>query len=514
MRGIADRRLSGVLLHPSSLPGGAIGDLGAGAWAFVDWLASAGQSFWQILPLVAVDDGGSPYNGLSAVAGNPLLISLEELVPDGLLCEDESRFPDSPPAIDFPMVTRWKGERLALAYDRLRVGRAPHLLEAVEKYRERNATWLEDYALFRALRSAHGGATWSEWEPEIRAREPEALARVRRDLAEEIGSVAFQQFLFDRQWSALRAYANGKGIRIIGDVPIFVAYDSADVWAHQDLFKLDADGRPEVVSGVPPDYFSETGQRWGNPLFRWDGMREGDYGWWVERFRRTLSWVDVVRIDHFRGFEAYWQIPATEETAVHGEWEPGPGAQFFRSVEEQLGELPVIAEDLGLITEGVDALRDELGYPGMRVLEFAFDGDPANPHLPDNYPENTVAYTGTHDNDTVVGWWAQAALEERAAAGDWVEADGRPIQWRLMQLLYDSRARLVVVPVQDVLGMGSEARMNTPGTSRGNWTWRLREGELTETAAAELLTLTEQSGRLPRTLSAGVAPPSRRSANE
>lgn len=321
------------------------------------------------------------------------------------------------------------------------------------------------------------------------------MDQARRELADEIARCVFQQYLFDRQWSAVRTHAHENGIAIIGDIPIFVSHDSADVWANQELFLLRPDGTPEVVSGVPPDYFSSTGQRWGNPLFRWDVLRERGYGWWVERFRRTLEWVDVVRVDHFRGFQAYWQIPAEEETAVNGSWEPGPGAGFFRAVQTELGELPVIAEDLGLITAEVDELRAELGYPGMRVVQFAFDGDATNPHLPENYPENTVAYTGTHDNDTIAGWWNGASQDEREAASSRFADRELPVHEAFLDLVFRSRARLAIAPLQDVLGMGSDARMNTPGTSNGNWMWRLREGELRAEHAVRLRELCYRAGR-------------------
>jgi 4-alpha-glucanotransferase len=322
----------------------------------------------------------------------------------------------------------------------------------------------------------------------------------------------FQQFIFDRQWAALREHAGRQGIAIVGDIPIFVSHDSADVWANQELFRLRPDGLPDVVAGVPPDYFSSTGQRWGNPLYRWDVLRDRDYAWWVERFRRTLEWVDVVRVDHFRGFEACWEIPAEEETAVMGSWEPGPGAEFFRSVQRRLGELPVIAEDLGLITAEVDALRAELGYPGMRVVQFAFDGDPLNPHLPENYPEHTVAYTGTHDNDTIAGWWSHASAEERAAAAERLVTVDGPVSWPFLEMVFRSRARLAMAPLQDILELGSEARMNTPGTSTANWCWRVREGALTDEHARRLRELTCLSGRCAEhrptsmDLDAGVAP--------
>jgi 4-alpha-glucanotransferase len=495
--GASGARASGILLHPTSLPGGPIGDLGPTAHHFVDWLVDAGQSYWQILPLVVVDEGGSPYNGLSAVAGNPFLVSFDALVADGLLTpEDADGSALDNGAVDFGQVSRWKEERLRRAHATLRRGGSSPLSAELEAYRATNTGWLRDYALFRAIRDAHRGASWTEWDPALRDREPAAVRRAAADLAGEIEFREFEQFLFDRQWSALRAYANARGVSVIGDIPIFVAHDSADVWAHPELFELDDGGRPLVVAGVPPDYFSETGQRWGNPLYRWDRAREGIYDWWVERFRRALSWVDVVRVDHFRGFESYWEIPAEEETAVRGRWRKGPGAELFRAVEQRLGALPVIAEDLGLITPDVEELREELDYPGMRVVQFGFDGDPVNPHLPANYTRHSVVYTGTHDNDTLAGWWAKASDEERAEVLERVDPAGDDASWPIAELVLGSRADLAILPVQDVLGLGSDARMNTPGTISANWTWRLRPGELTPEAGDRLRRATERSGRL------------------
>lgn len=490
-------RASGVLLHPTSLPGPGVGDLGQPTLRWLDWLADAGQGLWQILPLVPVDGGGSPYSGLSALAGNPLLLSPELLARDGLLEAGEAEDGEfSAECVDFPGVLRWKDALLRRAHEAFRAGRGDRALEAeFAEHRRRNAGWVEDYALFRALRDRFGGKAWAEWAPPLRDREPGALEQAREDLAGEVERHAFGQFLFDRQWGAVRREAAARGIRIIGDVPIFVSHDSADVWAHRDLFELDGQGRPTVVSGVPPDYFSETGQRWGNPLYRWDVMRERGYAWWTERFRRTLEQVDFARVDHFRGFEAYWEVPAEEETALNGTWQPGPGTRLFRALEEEMGPLPLIAEDLGLITPEVEALRDELGFPGMRVLHFAFGDDEKNPHLPANHVANSVAYTGTHDNDTSRGWWEAAGKAERAGLRKLTPAPEGEIHWGMIETVFRSDAAVAIVPVQDVLGLGSEARMNTPGTAEGNWAWRLREGVLTPELAARLRELTVASGR-------------------
>jgi len=491
-----DARVSGVLLHPTSLPGQGIGDLGDAACRFVDWLADAGQSCWQILPLVPVDDGGSPYNGLSAMAGNSLLVSPELLVRDGLL--DEVSFDGHDEfAIsrgDLRAIHAWKADLLNRAH-----ARADALggtwTKARREFEDRCGGWLADYALFRAALDHFPWTPWFEWPVELRRRDPEALEIWRERLALEIDRHVFREFIFERQWLALRRYANQRGIRLIGDIPIFVAYNSADVWARAELFVLDGDGRPILVSGVPPDYFSATGQRWGNPLYRWDVLASRGYDWWVERFRRTFELVDVARIDHFRAFEAYWEIDAEEATAINGRWMAGPGAHFFRAVERRLGRLPLIAEDLGLITPEVERLREELGYPGMRVLQFAFDGDPHNTHLPGNYPELSVAYTGTHDNDTIASWWSGVGEEERGRVRYFL-GEHDPGSWSFIEAVMNSRSKLAIFPLQDVLGLGTEARMNTPGRAADNWSWRL--GELPSAEAAERLrAVTERGGRLP-----------------
>lgn len=489
-------RSSGVLLHPTSLPGWGIGDLGGPAYRFVDWLADAGQSYWQILPLVPVDDGGSPYNGLSAMAGNTLLVSPDLLVRDGLLDEVTTAGHDEY-AIgrgDLRALHAWKADLLDRADARAR-GRGGVWEAELRAFEDRCRGWLPDYALFRAALDHFPGVPWFEWPVELRRRDPEALETWRQRLATEIERHVFREFIFERQWLSLREYANSRGVRLIGDIPIFVAYNSADVWGHAEIFVLDGDGRPILVSGVPPDYFSSTGQRWGNPLYRWDVLAARGYDWWVERFRRTFELVDVARVDHFRAFEAYWEINAAEATAINGRWKAGPGAHFFRAVERRLGTLPLIAEDLGLITQEVDRLRDELGYPGMRVLQFGFDGDPRNTHLPDNYPEISVAYTGTHDNDTITSWWAGLREDERGPVRHLL-GEHDPGHWSFIEAVMNSRANLAVFPLQDILGLGSEARMNTPGRAADNWSWKLGDLPSADTAA-RLREVTGRGGRLP-----------------
>jgi 4-alpha-glucanotransferase len=397
--------------------------------------------------------------------------------------------------VDYSAVYRRKTELVAEAHRAFLAGSAEHLRSAFTEFREQNKSWLDDLALFLALREHHGGASWTQWPAELRRREPDALREWAERLAEQTERHAFAQFLFARQWSRIREHARQRGVRIIGDVPIFVAHDSADVWAQRELFRVDEEGSPEVVSGVPPDYFSETGQRWGNPLYRWDVMRSRGYRWWKSRFSNTLAQVDIVRIDHFRGFEAFWEIPADEETAVNGEWREGPGAELFEEVERALGALPLIAEDLGLITEEVEELRDRLELPGMRVLQF--DGDPTNPHLPANYVRRAVAYPGTHDNDTIAGWWSSAKAEERAQAKRLLDDSSESVHWALLRLVWQSQANWAIAQVQDVLGLDSSHRMNQPGTSAGNWAWRLDPAGLTPELQTRLLRLTRESDRLP-----------------
>jgi 4-alpha-glucanotransferase len=493
MKSVTERRRSGVLLHPTSFPGGPIGTLGDEAFGFVDWLKEAGQGLWQLLPLVAVNEGGSPYNGISAMAGNTLLLDAKRLAQDGLLDEDADA--GDTERVDFAASWARADGLIRRAHEAFKAGRAPALRDEFAAYQEKNAYWLDDYALFRALRDAQG-SPWTQWEPAVRARKAAALKKARKRHADEVERHAFGQFLFDRQWSALRGHAHAAGVAIVGDIPIFVSHDSADVWAHPELFSLDEAGEPTVVSGVPPDYFSETGQRWGNPLYRWDVMERDGFRWWTERFRRTLEMVDLARIDHFRGFESYWEVPGEEETALNGEWKPGPGSRLFAAVARELGPLPLIAEDLGIITPEVDALREELGMPGMRVLQFAFGDDDENPHLPANYEPNTVAYTGTHDNDTSLGWYRTASEEHRAGLRRLTDAQERAVHWGMMEVVFQSPAALAVVPLQDVLGLGSEHRMNTPGTPEGNWGWRFRAGDLTPALAERLNKLTHATGRL------------------
>lgn len=490
-------RVSGILLHPTSLPGPhGVGDLGDGAYRYVDWLARAKQRVWQILPLARVGFGNSPYAAHSAFAGNPLLVSLDRLADEGLLSREEmAGGPFADDMVDYDVVGPFKLGVLRRAYERFARSATPGMRSEFEAFRQREAGWLSDYALFMALKDAHGGAAWNQFELDLVTRQPEALHRARRELAEQISTIEFIQYQFFRQWGSVKQYANSRGVRIMGDIPIFVAYDSADVWANQELFYLDEKGNPTVVAGVPPDFFSETGQLWGNPLYRWDRLKATGYAWWVARLRQSLSMVDLVRIDHFRGFEAYWEVPASEKTAVRGRWVKGPGADLFTVVAKELGPLPIVVEDLGLITEEVINLREELGYPGMKVLQFAFGDTAQNPYLPHNYEKNCVVYTGTHDNDTTWGWYRTLPDWMKDRIRRYLARDDQDIVWDLIRLASSSVADMAIFPLQDVLNLGSEARMNFPGKAEGNWAWRVRSEQLTDDVAARLAELTLLYGR-------------------
>jgi 4-alpha-glucanotransferase len=505
-------RVSGILLHPTSLPGPfGIGDLGAGAYRFVRFLQESCQHVWQMLPLGPTGYGNSPYQTYSAFAGNPWLLSLEQLQAEGWLSAGDLTDlpPFAPHSVEYDAVSAFKRRLLWKAFETFQRTAAGPQHDELAAFTRRQAEWLDDYALFMALRETHDGATWNEWEPAIARREPLALADWRKKLAPRVRFHVFLQYQFFHQWQTLKTECHQHGIQLFGDVPIFIAHDSADVWAHPELFHLDDTGSPTVVAGVPPDYFSRTGQRWGNPLYRWDVMAASGYAWWVQRLRTTREMVDIIRLDHFRGFEAYWEVPAANDTAVIGRWVSGPGAAFFEAMHEALGDLPIVAEDLGLITSEVRALRERFKFPGMRVLQFGFGGDPrTNEHCPHNYTHDCVVYTGTHDNNTSVGWLREVeqpesseALEpmqaERATALKYMATDGTQIHWDMIRLALASVARLTVIPMQDVLGLGQEARMNYPGKAEGNWQWRYSADMLTDELAGRLRELTEMYGRLP-----------------
>jgi 4-alpha-glucanotransferase len=503
-------RTSGILLHLTSLPGRfGIGDLGREAYQFADFLAGTEQRLWQILPLGPTGCGNSPYQCLSVFAGNPLLISLERLVEDELLepvdLEGGPCFPKD--RVDYTSVIKFKLPLLKKAFETFQRKAAPGEREQFEVFCQQSASWLETYSLFMALKEAHGLAAWNTWEEDARGRQPKSLERWRKKLDREICRHKYQQYQFFKQWSELKKYCNERGVRLIGDMPIFIALDSAEVWSHPEMFYLDTSGKPTVVAGVPPDYFSKTGQLWGNPLYRWEVMARDGYARWIERFRATHSQVDIIRLDHFRGFEKYWEVPGTDATALNGRWVPGPGVELFKSVQKMLGGLPIIAEDLGVITPEVDSLRDQLGFPGMRVLQFAFGNDPkADEYKPHNYPRNCVVYTGTHDNNTTIGWFSDSGMEgvtqsreekkiERQTALKYLGTDGHEINWDFIRLALMSVADMAIIPMQDVLGLGSEARMNLPGTTEGNWCWRFAPDMLTEGIKHRLKELTVLYGR-------------------
>jgi 4-alpha-glucanotransferase len=523
-------RASGILLHPTSLPGPyGIGDLGPQAYAWVDFLAGSGCKLWQVLPLGPTGYGDSPYQCFSAFAGNPYLISPDFLLRDNLLHSNDliekTNFPTD--RVDFGSLIPWKLNLLERAFIRFSSDPQPALQKALNSFCAENASWLDDYALFMALKESHGGGSWDGWPAPHRRREPQGLAEARTSLAPHVLRFTFYQFIFFRQWHTLKTYANECGIQIIGDTPIFVAYDSADVWAHPELFYLDEDGKPTVVAGVPPDYFSPTGQLWGNPLYRWDIHKATGYTWWLERFRAILKMVDILRLDHFRGFAGYWEVPAGNPTAEIGRWAPGPGADFFDAVRLALSgvgvshdspTLPIIAEDLGLITTDVIALREQFGLPGMKILQFAFSG-PDNPFLPHHYPQNCVAYTGTHDNDTARGWYESAPEDEREFALRYLYHERSPksptsgaqsacpgrqaretsqsgdFAWDLIRAVWASVAVFALAPMQDVLNLGTEARMNYPSRLGGNWEWRMTEGALKEELKEKLKKLNDLYSR-------------------
>lgn len=475
-------RSSGILLHPTSFPGPyGIGDLGPFAYRFIDYLAESGCKLWQVLPLGPTSYGDSPYQCFSAFAGNPYMVSPDFLMQEGLLAvEDLADMPDwESNRVDFGLIYQWKPKLLDRAFDRFEASASETLRDEWAGFRQTNASWLDDYALFMALKDSNGGVAWNEWPAPQRDRDPKALAQARKQLADSINRQMFRQFLFFRQWDKLRKYANDRGIQVIGDIPIFVAMDSSDAWANPGLFYLDENGQPTVVAGVPPDYFSPTGQLWGNPLYRWDVHKASGFKWWIERIRATLSTVDIVRIDHFRGFAGYWEVPGDAETAVNGRWVPGPGIDLFHAIREALGELPIIAEDLGEITPDVIELRDTLGLPGMKIFQFAFSG-PDNPFLPHHYTKNCVVYTGTHDNDTALGWYRTCPHNERDFYHRYMGRDNANVPGDMIRAIWSSVAVFAIAPLQDFLGMGTEGRMNFPGKVGGYWAWRMDDSHLND----------------------------------
>jgi len=496
-------RASGILLHPTSLPGNhGIGDLGPQAFKFVDFLAEAKQTYWQMLPLGPTGWGDSPYASFSAFAGNTLLISPEKLLEDDLL-EDGATAAEKPKKenqlarVDYGAVFESKGAMLRSAFDLFKLS-GDLWRERFDQFVDENARWLTDYALYRAIKASQGQRPWYEWEAPLKLRDENAITQIAETLRDEILSEKFYQFLFFKQWAELKEYANAKGVKIVGDVPIFVALDSADVWRHQAQFKLNADGSPKVVSGVPPDYFSKTGQLWGNPIYDWNAMRADGFAWWTERIRHLMQMVDIVRIDHFRGFAAAWEVPGGDATAENGAWVDAAGRELFTALRNALGELPFWVEDLGVMGTEVESLRDDFGFPGMRVLLFAFGGDAHDLALPHNHGRNSVAYTGTHDNDTTVGWWNSLPTDNsaRGFCMKYLDTDGDEINWSMIRAVWGSVADSAVAPLQDLFGLDNSARMNLPATTDGNWQWRFADGELTDDLATRIRELTETYGRV------------------
>jgi 4-alpha-glucanotransferase len=495
---MALERSSGLLLHISSLPSyGGIGDLGPAAYAFADFLAAAKQRLWQVLPLSPTGYGNSPYAALSAFAGNPWLISLEKLVQAGWISEDRiAGLPGHSGNVHFEEVEQRKGPLLLEAARNFLAHHDDEQWARFQRFREENAFWLADYARYSVLRQRFSSGYWLSWPKEYAQRDPEALLRLQQESRDDLEIEQAIQFAFDEQWKDLRSYCAARDIRFIGDVAIFVNFDSADVWTHPEIFELREDLTPIRVAGVPPDYFSATGQRWGNPIYKWDVLERRGFDWWVDRMRRTHALYDIIRLDHFRGFEAYWAIPAEDETAIHGEWVKAPGVALFTALRAQLGDLPLIAEDLGLITREVDALREHFDLPGMRVLQFGFSDRAAHNYLPHRYETNTVVYTGTHDNDTTLGWWQHGVTEsERNAVHSYLNPAPNDVVWTLIRAASTSVADVCIIPVQDVLVLGSEARMNTPSIPENNWTWRMAPDALNSQQAHGLAQLSELTDR-------------------
>lgn len=493
-------RSSGVILHPSSLPGpDGIGDLGPEAYRWVNFLSGAGCTLWQVLPLGPTGYGDSPYQCFSAFAGNPFLVSPSLLLDEGLLTRDDladrPKFPSG--VVDFGPVIQWKLTLLDRAFKRFRKSTSTKRKAAFDEFQAAQKEWLPDFALFMAIKETQGGISWDNWPSGLRRRETAALEAFKSQYGETVERHTFRQFVFFNQWQALHTYAAQKGISIIGDVPIFVAYDSADAWSHPELFYLDEAGKPTVVAGVPPDYFSPTGQLWGNPIYRWDVHEKTDYAWWIARIKAVLGVIDILRIDHFRGFAGYWEVPAGMPTAEKGRWVPGPGEKLFTAIRESLGGLPIIAEDLGEITPDVIKLRDSMGLPGMKIFQFAFASDPDDPFLPHNYPAHCVAYTGTHDNDTSLGWYLSASEKESDLIRRYMARSGEDISWDMIRGIWSSSAEYTLAPMQDLLKLGTEARMNYPGRPSGNWSWRMDGAALDDSLKYRLKELNFLYSRLP-----------------
>lgn len=490
---VLDVRRAGILLHPSSLPGGiGNGDFGPEAFHFVDFLVTCGASVWQMLPLCPTHGDRSPYMGLSVFAGDPYLISAQLLVDWAWLDHGQVQYEVGDDT------GRFRHHCLVLARQGFEARASDDDRSAYDRFINKHQYWLDDYAIFQALRKELQGRSWVEWPKPLRDRQPQALRDARSRLADDVSQVCFEQFVFFKQWSAIKTYANEQGIRIFGDMPIFVSHDSADVWANRHYFDLDEQGRARTISGVPPDYFSETGQRWGNPHYNWKAMRAGDFKWWVDRIHGTLELFDLIRVDHFRGFEAYWEIKSSDDIAINGRWVKSQGRALFNSLLKHFPQLPFVAEDLGIITPAVDRLRKKYAWPGMKILQFAFDGSVENPYLPHNYDENCVVYTGTHDNDTTLSWFENLAPETRQSVYDYFGPTHEEMPWLLIRAALASTARLAVIPMQDILALGQGHRMNTPGVSEGNWQWRFTWQGVSDDVPGRFSQLVKRYGRVGR----------------
>lgn len=489
---ISNSRSGGILLHITSLPNEqGIGTIGKEAFEFIDFLKKSGLKIWQICPLGPTGYGDSPYQTFSAFAGNPLLMDLEDFIARGLLNEADleklREFPQD--KVDFGSLFVTKNQLLRKAYEQFQKD------AEYDDFCREYVFWLHEYALFMAIKDYFGGNSWSEWPGDIKLRNPLQMEQFSISLLNEVDYYKFLQFIFWQQWQKLHNYASEKGISIFGDIPIFVAFDSADAWSNRHLFHFDENGNPTAVAGVPPDYFSATGQLWGNPLYDWNKMKETKFDWWKQRFAHTLQMFDLIRVDHFRGFAGYWAVPAGEPTAVNGSWQPALGDELFTNLQQEFGEMPIVAEDLGVITDAVIALRDKFGFPGMKILQFAFDGEDDNPYLPQNYEENCAAYTGTHDNDTTLGWFQKISKAEKKRICDYLYCSDNDVCWSMIQAIWKSKAKIVVAPLQDFLELDSEARLNTPGVAAGNWQWRLRDNQIDDRLVQKIRKLTEASGR-------------------
>lgn len=493
-------RSSGILLHPTSLPGKyGIGSLGKEAYKFVDFLKKSNQKLWQIFPLGPTGYGDSPYQCFSSFAGNPYLIDFDLLIEQNLLTEEDLKdvnFGGNEEYIDYGAIYNQKYPLLRKAYENFKANGNKELKEKLETFKTENSSWLDDYSLYISLKNHFNGLPWNEWEDDIRTRKEAAINKYKAELANEIEYHNFIQFLFFTQWNNVKKYANDNGIKIIGDIPIFVAVDSSDAWANPEIFLFDPELKPVKVAGVPPDYFSATGQLWGNPLYDWDKLKELNYKWWVDRVKANLSTCDIIRIDHFRGFDEYWAVPYGDKTAENGTWCPGPRTDLFNTIKNELGELPIIAEDLGTMTQGVIDLREATGFPGMKILGFAFDSKEENDYLPHTYTKNCVVYTGTHDNDTLIGWFTKANEDDKQFARNYLNSrSDNEIHWDAIRGAWSSVASMAIAPIQDFLGLGSEARINTPGLASGNWQWRLKDGVLTDELAERIAKLTKVYSR-------------------